>query len=224
MFKIVIHQGTVENARKAWVWTPPITFSHPWIAGPGLALTLDWEMQRSTDNQQERYSQSVKPIEYSNQFPSQHCYRNDALIQDTSMTVSYNLLSDSSPYFCHIKDGKPRTKSSCLKRKMTSKANFNLENCVKFMWDKHRNGYRQHFSREGRRRILFANGCASLLTIAEETPFITQETPGDSVSARVCVLSCCNLDLQKILSTLANGYYSFQTRHSANLVSKDQTF
>lgn len=97
------------------------------------------------------------------------------------MTVSYNLLSDSSPYFCHIKDGKPRTKSSCLKRKMTSKANFNLENCVKFMWDKHRNGYRQHFRKEGRRRILFANGCASLLTIAEETPFITQETPGNSV-------------------------------------------
>lgn len=64
---------------------------------------------------------------------------------------------------------------------MISKANFNLENYVKFMWDKHKNGYRQHFSREKRRRILFANGCASLLTTAEETPFITQETPIESV-------------------------------------------
>lgn len=78
MFKIVIHQGTVENARKAWVWTPPITFSHPWIAGPGLALTLDW---RCRDPLTTNRKDTVK-VNLSNTPISclQHCYRNDALI------------------------------------------------------------------------------------------------------------------------------------------------
>lgn len=59
-----------------------------------------------------------------------------------------------------------------------------------------RNGYRQYtLAQGGKRRLLFANDCDSLLTRAEKRPLSVSSLVGTYGSARVHVPSCCSPDL-----------------------------